>query len=39
MSGQKGGPGRGVSRPEWDVWLESLQQVTHPMPALRTIAM
>jgi hypothetical protein len=28
-----------MSRPEWDVWLESLQQVTHPMPALRTDAM
>jgi hypothetical protein len=27
-----------MSRPEWDAWLESLQQVTHPMPVLRTTA-
>ena len=28
-----------MSRPEWDAWLESLQQVTHPMPTRRITAM
>ena len=27
-----------MSRPEWDAWLESLQQVTLPRPVLRTTA-
>jgi len=28
-----------MSRPEWDAWLESLQQVTLPRPVLRTTAL
>jgi len=28
-----------MSRPEWDAWLESLHQVTLPMPTLRIAAM
>lgn len=27
-----------MSRPEWDAWLESLQQATLPRPVLRTTA-
>ena len=28
-----------MSRPEWDAWLESLQQATLPRPVLRTTSM